>query len=202
MELTVPVIGILRGVAPDFFRALLGASFDAGLQAIEVTMNTPGAEKMVSDCRSLVPAGCLLGMGTVCTLNEARRAVAAGAMFLVSPNLDLEVVAYARAQRIPMVAGALTPTEVYAAWRAGADLIKIFPCRAMGGPQYIKDLLGPFGGAPLVPVGGVDAATVRAYLEAGARAVGAGPTLFGKSALERQDVTELARNVTEFLARL
>lgn len=202
MDLRVPVIGILRGVDPAFFPELMVAAFAAGLQALEVTMNTPGAERMVADCRPLVPAGHLLGMGTVRTSAEAERAVAAGAMFLVSPNLDLAVIALARARQIPIVAGALTPTEVFAAWQAGADLIKVFPCRAMGGPRYIRDLLGPFDHLPLVAVGGVDGVNVNDYLMAGAQAVGVGPLLFGESALARKDATAVGINVRTFLNQI
>lgn len=202
MELRVPVIGILRGVDPDFFPELMVAAFAAGLQALEVTMNTPGAERMVAACRTLVPKGHLLGLGTVRTSEEAERAVAAGAMFLVTPNLDLEVIAVARARQIPVVAGALTPTEVFAAWQAGADLIKVFPCRAMGGPSYIRDLLGPFDKAPLVAVGGVDAANATDYLVAGAQAVGVGPPLFGAPALALRDASAVASNVRAFLGKI
>jgi len=202
MDLRVPVIGILRGVDPAFFPELMAAAFGAGLQALEVTMNTAGAERMVADCRPLVPAGHLLGMGTVRSRPEAERAVAAGAMFLVTPNLDPEVIALARTRQIPVVAGALPPTEVFAAWQAGADLVKVFPCRAMGGPRYIRDLLGPFDHAPLVAVGGVDADNARDYLAAGARAVGVGPALFGARALAERDASAVATNVRAFLDRI
>lgn len=200
MQLRMPVIGILRGIDPDFFRELMVASLAEGLQALEVTMNTPGAEQIITDCRPLVPEGCLLGMGTVRNRREAERAVAAGAMFLVTPNLDLEVITLAHAHGLPVVAGALTPTEVGAAWQAGADLVKVFPCRALGGPSYIRDLLGPFDTAPLVPVGGVDSTTVQEYFAAGARAVGVGPALFGKTNLIRQDLGAAIRNLHNFLA--
>lgn len=202
MDLRVPVIGILRGVDPAFFPELMAAAFGAGLQALEVTMNTPGAERMVADCRAMVPTGHLLGMGTVRTRPEAERAVAAGAMFLVTPNLDLEVIAIARACQIPVVAGALTPTEVFAAWQAGADLIKVFPCLAMGGPRYIRALLGPFDDAPLVAVGGVDGDNAGDYLAAGVRAVGVGPPLFGAQALAQRDANAVAINIRSFLAKI
>ncbi len=202
MNLRVPVIGILRGVDPAFFPDLMGAAFGAGLQALEVTLNTPGGERMVADNLPLVPKGHLLGMGTIRNVPEAERAVAAGAMFLVTPNLDLEVIALARSHQIPLVAGALTPTEVFAAWQAGADLIKVFPCRAMGGPRYIRDLLGPFDHAPLVAVGGVDGDNASDYLAAGARALGVGPPLFGAQALEQRDAMAAAANVRAFIAKL
>ena len=199
MELEVPVIGILRGVEGDFFGEVMQISFAAGLTAMEVTMNTPGAEQIVKEYRPAVPSGKLLGTGTIRNLEEARRGVAAGAMFLVTPNLDLKVIEYARAEGIPIVAGALTPTEVYAAWAAGADLIKVFPCGAMGGPQYLKDLLGPFDRLKLVAVGGVSLANLAEYFAAGAAAVGVSTSLFGSKALREKNLDQIGQNVKTFI---
>lgn len=199
MELDVPVIGILRGVEGDFFGEVMQISFAAGLTAMEVTMNTPDAEEMIREYRPAVPAGKLLGMGTIRNLEEARRGVAAGAMFLVTPNLDLKVIEYAKAEGIPIVAGALTPTEVYAAWSAGADLIKVFPCGAMGGAQYLKDLLGPFDHLRLVAVGGVSLANLQDYFAAGAAAVGVSTSLFGGKALREKNLEQIGQNVKNFI---
>jgi len=200
MQLEVPIIGILRGIAPSFFVEVMAASFAAGLQAIEVTMNTAGAEEMVEACRPAVPPGRWLGMGTIRNLQEAERAVAAGAMFLVSPNCDPEVIAYAKYHGVPMIAGALTPTEVYTAWAAGADMIKVFPCSPFG-PGYIKELLGPFDHIPLVAVGGVTEQNMGDYFTAGAKAVGVSTHLFGKEALAQRDLPMLATNVGRFINR-
>jgi len=200
MKLEVPVIGILRGVAGDFFGEVMQISFAAGLTAMEVTMNTAGAEEIVRQYRHAVPDGRLLGMGTIRNREEATRAVAAGAMFLVTPNLDLGVIAYAKKEGIPIVAGALTPTEVYAAWAAGADLVKVFPCGAMGGPQYIKDLLGPFDHIRLAAVGGVSLANLAEYFEAGAAAVGVSSSLFGGKALREKNLDQIGQNVKNFIA--
>ncbi len=199
MELDIPVIGILRGVEGDFFGEVMQISFAAGLMAMEITMNTPGAEEIVAAYRPAVPQGKLLGMGTIRNLEEAKRGVAAGAMFLVTPNLDLRVIEYAKTEGIPIVAGALTPTEVYGAWSAGADLIKVFPCGAMGGPQYIKDLLGPFEPLRLVAVGGVSLANLPEYFAAGAAAVGVSTSLFGTKALREKDLAQIGQNVKNFI---
>jgi len=200
MELNIPVIGILRGVEGDFFGETMQISFAAGLTAMEVTMNTPGAEEIVAAYRPAVPQGKLLGMGTIRTIEEARRAVGAGAMFLVTPNLDTKVIEYAKKEGVPIVAGALTPTEVYSAWAAGADLIKVFPCGAMGGPQYIKDLLGPFDHLRLVAVGGVSLTNLQEYFAAGAAAVGVSTSLFGSKALREKNLDQLGHNVKNFIA--
>jgi 2-dehydro-3-deoxyphosphogluconate aldolase/(4S)-4-hydroxy-2-oxoglutarate aldolase len=199
MELDVSVIGILRGVEGDFFGEAMQISFAGGLTAMEVTMNTPDAEKIVREYRSAVPAGKLLGMGTIRNLEEAIRAVAAGAMFLVTPNLDTKVIEYAKAEGVPIVAGALTPTEVYTAWSAGADLVKVFPCGAMGGPQYIKDLLGPFDHLRLAAVGGVSLANLPEYFKAGAAAVGVSTSLFGAKALREKNLDQIGQNVKIFI---
>jgi 2-dehydro-3-deoxyphosphogluconate aldolase/(4S)-4-hydroxy-2-oxoglutarate aldolase len=199
MELEVSVIGILRGVEGDFFGEVMQVSFAAGLLAMEITMNTPGAEEIIRRYRPGVPDGRLLGMGTIRNLDEARRAVDAGAMFLVTPNLDTGVIDYARAESIPIVTGALTPTEVYAAWSAGADLVKVFPCGAMGGPQYIKDLLGPFDHLRLAAVGGVSSANLQEYFEAGAAAVGVSSSLFGGQALREKNLDLVGQNVKKII---
>ncbi|MBU0729050.1 MAG: bifunctional 4-hydroxy-2-oxoglutarate aldolase/2-dehydro-3-deoxy-phosphogluconate aldolase [Proteobacteria bacterium] len=197
----IPVIGILRGVEQDFFREIMAASFENGLEAIEITMNTPGAGRIVAECRALVPQGKLLGMGTIRSLDEAKAAVDAGAMFMVTPNLDTAVIDFAVLQKIPIVAGALTPTEVYNAWRAGADLIKVFPCGALGGASYIKDLLGPFDDLPLAAVGGVTFENVGDFFRAGAVSVGVSTALFGKQALQGKNAENIGNNVKKFIDR-
>jgi 2-dehydro-3-deoxyphosphogluconate aldolase/(4S)-4-hydroxy-2-oxoglutarate aldolase len=198
MELTTPVIGILRGISADFFGPLMDAAFQGGLQAIEVTLNTPQAEAMICAQRPRVPRGKFLGMGTICNLDMAKRAVDAGAMFLVTPNTDEKVIDYAVANDIPIVAGAFTPTEVYSAWAGGADMVKVFPCTQLG-PQYIRDLLGPLDRVPLVAVGGVTRENVGAYLQAGARAVGVGTSLFGSRAIAQKHPEDIVLNVKSFL---
>ncbi|MGB5158586.1 bifunctional 4-hydroxy-2-oxoglutarate aldolase/2-dehydro-3-deoxy-phosphogluconate aldolase [Desulfobacterium sp. N47] len=198
MKLDVPVIGILRGIEASFFKEILHASFGAGLQAIEVTMNTENAAQIISTCRASVPSGKLLGAGTVRNPDEAKKAADAGAMFFVTPNTDISVIEYALSRNIPVIAGAFTPTEVYNAWSAGADMVKVFPCGHFG-PQYIKDLLGPFDNIALVAVGGVTISNVGDYFRAGVKAVGVSTSLFGKAALENRNIEDLAKNVKNFV---
>lgn len=200
MQLDVPVIGILRGVESEFFRSVMDVSFAAGLQAIEITMNTDRALEIVVSHKSAVPQGKYLGVGTVRNLEEAQRAVAAGAMFLVTPNTDTKVIEFARNSSVPVIAGALTPSEVYAAWDAGASMVKIFPCRVFG-PEYFHDLRGPYEQIPLVAVGGVDLNTVQEYFQAGAKAVGVSNALFGRQALQAQDIPAIGNNVKTFIDR-
>ena len=199
MQLEVPVIGILRGIGADVFGPLMQASFAAGLQAIEVTMNTPGAEEIIASNRDNLPSGKYLGMGTLRNLAEAEKAYKAGAMFFVTPNVDLDVIRFARSKDIPVIAGALTPTEVYRAWDAGASIVKVFPCRSLGGPQYIRELRGPFDHIPLVAVGGVTIENASEYLQAGAIGVGVGLSLFGEQAVVAGDWDAVQKNVEQFI---
>ncbi|UCD65504.1 MAG: bifunctional 4-hydroxy-2-oxoglutarate aldolase/2-dehydro-3-deoxy-phosphogluconate aldolase [Deltaproteobacteria bacterium] len=199
MKLEVPIIGILRGVSAEEFTPLLQASFSSGLQAVEVTMNTAGAEEIIAENRENVPAGKYLGMGTIRNIIEARKAYAAGAMFFVTPNADPEVIEFGQNKDIPVIAGALTPTEVYMAWKAGAAMVKVFPCRALGGPIYIRELRGPFDHIPLVAVGGVTMENGREHLQAGATALGVGISLFGEQAIKRGDWRGVRDNVEQFI---
>jgi len=202
VSLLAPLVGILRGIDPGFFPELMAAAFSAGLSAIEVTMNTPGACEMVAAARPAVPQGRLLGMGTIRNLGEAEKAIAAGAMFMVTPNLDPDVITFAHRHGVPVIAGAFTPTEVFQAWDRGADMVKVFPVRAGGGPDYIRELKGPFDHIPMVAVGGVSPANVREYFNAGAEGVGVGTSLFGKAALEKRDPEAAAASVRDFLQRI
>jgi 2-dehydro-3-deoxyphosphogluconate aldolase/(4S)-4-hydroxy-2-oxoglutarate aldolase len=196
MILDIPVIGILRGVDSSLFSGIMDASFKAGLQAMEITMNTPGAADILAENRNNVPDGKYLGMGTIRNIREAEIAADRGAMFFVTPNVDTSVIEFAVSKHIPVIAGALTPTEVYAAWAAGATMIKVFPCNGFG-PGYIKDLHGPFDDIPLVAVGGVTISNVNDYLKAGAIAVGVGNSLFGENAMKQRRMDDVGKNVTE-----
>ncbi len=198
MKITVPVIGILRGVDEAFFPALMMTAFEAGLQAMEVTMNTPGAERIIRKNLSRVPKGRYLGIGTVRDTEEAKRALDSGAAFIVTPNTDVAVIGYARDRNVPVIAGAFSPTEVYTAWKHGAQMVKVFPCGLLG-PSYIRELRGPFDDIDLVAVGGVTLENLRDYFDAGVRAVGAGSSLFGKTALRDKDLKKLSEHVRKFV---
>lgn len=194
----MPVIGILRGVDEAFFPDLMTTAFNAGLQALEVTMNTASAERIVEKNLPRVPAGKYLGIGTVRNIGEARRALDTGAAFLVTPNTNVKVIEYAAERGIPVIAGAFSPTEVYTAWSSGARMVKVFPCGLLG-PSYIRELRGPFDDIDLVAVGGVTLENLRDYFNAGVRAVGAATALFGKKALEEKDLVKLAGHVKKFV---
>jgi 2-dehydro-3-deoxyphosphogluconate aldolase/(4S)-4-hydroxy-2-oxoglutarate aldolase len=138
----------------------------------------------------------LVGAGTVLDAGSARRCLDAGAQFLVSPGFDLETVKFANSQGVPIIAGALTPTEVITAWNAGSDFVKIFPCGNVGGAKYIKALKGPLPQIPMVPTGGVNLNTTAEFILAGSAAVGVGGELVLATALKSgntREITELAK---------
>lgn len=201
MHLEMPLIGIVRGIDGDFFHDVMEVSFAAGLQALEITMNTVGAAGTVRRCRPDVPDGKLLGVGTIRNLAEAKIAIGAGAMFLVTPNTDTQVIEYAVDRDIPVITGAFTPTEVYDAWAAGAAMIKIFPCGAVG-PAYIRELRGPFDHIPMVAVGGVTIENLKDYFRAGVVGVGVGSNLFGAEALVKKNLGKITANVGRFVGVL
>lgn len=174
-----------------------------GVTAIEVTMTTPGALDVVAEARAELGSTTLVGAGTVLRADDARRALAAGASFLVAPTVDPEVIEIAHDAGVPMIGGALTPNEIDRAMYLGADLIKLFPGR-VATPGYFADVLGPFPGARLLPTGNVDLETTPAYIAAGAVAVGVGKALVDADAVARGDwelLTERARAFSGAVAR-
>jgi 2-dehydro-3-deoxyphosphogluconate aldolase/(4S)-4-hydroxy-2-oxoglutarate aldolase len=155
----------------------------------------PGAIEVISDLVHNAP-DVIVGAGTVLDIETARLCLKAGASFLTSPGLDLEIVKYARQEGVLMMAGALTPTEVIAAWKAGSDFVKIFPCAQIGGETYIKALKGPFPQVPLIAAGGVNQQTASGFILAGATALGIGGELIPRAAIELRQperIRELAR---------
>jgi 2-dehydro-3-deoxyphosphogluconate aldolase/(4S)-4-hydroxy-2-oxoglutarate aldolase len=170
------VLAILRGHATEAARDIATALVGADLGTVEVTLNSPDAYTTIA---ALVRDGLpLVGAGTVLTLDDAKRAVDAGAGLLVSPHTDVDLIGWAADQRVPSLPGAMTPSEVYAAWDAGATAIKLFPAGSLG-PQYLRELRGPFGDIPVIPTGGVTADTAAAWMGAGAAALGVGSWLTG-----------------------
>jgi 2-dehydro-3-deoxyphosphogluconate aldolase/(4S)-4-hydroxy-2-oxoglutarate aldolase len=144
----------------------------------------------------------LLGSGTVTTAAEAAATIEAGAEFVVSPSLHLDVIAKTKELGKISIPGALTPTEVITAWRAGADYVKIFPCSAMGGASYLKSLLAPFPELQLIPTGGVTLQTAADFLKAGARALGVGTDLVNAAAIAEGNpelITNTARAYLEII---
>lgn len=172
------VIAIARGVDPERLMEAADALRSAGIPAIEVTLDSPDALSVIPRLRDAYGDAVAVGAGTVMRLEDAKAAVDAGAEYLISPHTDLGVVDWAARSGVPAFPGALSPTEVVAAWDAGAAAVKVFPAGPLG-PAYLKGLGGPLPHIGLVPTGGIDAGNARAYLDAGAVAVGVGSWLLG-----------------------
>lgn len=175
------VVAIGRRIAADRGAHILTALAEGGVRAFELTLNEPEAEALRSIeavAGGAADAGMELGAGTVLSIEAAQRAIDAGATFLVMPHLDAELVAWAAARGIPAFPGAATPTEILAAWRAGAAAVKLFPASSAG-PSFVRELRGPFPDIPLLPTGGVTLETAPAFISAGAVAVGMGGWLLG-----------------------
>jgi 2-dehydro-3-deoxyphosphogluconate aldolase/(4S)-4-hydroxy-2-oxoglutarate aldolase len=181
--------------AAELGRALLAG----GISALEFTLTGAGAHAAIGAARAALGDAAQIGVGSVLSTSDAEAAIAAGAQFVVTPALRLDVIAACRARGVPILCGAFTPTEALTAHEAGADMVKIFPAR-LGGPQYIRDILAPLPQLRLVPTGGVSAENARAYLEAGAAAVGIGGNLVSPAAVAEGDwgrIEAAARAVIE-----
>ena len=181
---TEKVIALIRADSPDGLLDCAKALAAGGLTSIELTMTTPGAIRMLEKATAELP-DFLFGLGTVLDAETARAGILAGARFIVTPALRLDVITMARRYSIPVFCGALTPTEIVNAWEAGADAVKIFPAEFFG-PAYIKSVKGPLPHIDLVPTGGVNPENVGEFLKAGAMATAAGSSLVeGKAFKEK-----------------
>ncbi|MBO0796542.1 MAG: bifunctional 4-hydroxy-2-oxoglutarate aldolase/2-dehydro-3-deoxy-phosphogluconate aldolase [Ktedonobacteraceae bacterium] len=175
------------------------ALLEGGITTLEFTLTGSGAYRAIREARAAVGARSVVGVGTVLEASEVREAVEAGAQFVVTPVLRPAVIKACKEWAVPVICGALTPTEAQNAYDAGADMIKIFPAR-VGGPQYIRDILAPLPHLKLAPTGGVSKENARAYLEAGAAVVGIGGNLIARRAVEEGDwaqITAQARACVE-----
>ena len=176
------VVGIIRMKDPSRLRGVVDALAEGGVRALEITMTVPGAVELIRQTASTLPSGFLLGAGTVLDAETTRRVVDAGARFIVSPVMRLEVISAARACDVPVLPGCFSPTEILTAWDAGADLIKVFPATPLG-PTYLRDVHGPLPDVKLVPTGGVSVDNVGDWIKAGAAAVGVGSALLDSEAI-------------------
>jgi 2-dehydro-3-deoxyphosphogluconate aldolase/(4S)-4-hydroxy-2-oxoglutarate aldolase len=169
----LPVMAIVRGAAIADMEPLAEAVICAGLKTIEITMNTPRAADLIRRMKKAAKGKLVVGAGTVLTVKELQEALAAGASFIVTPVLAREVMACCRRRKIPVFPGALTPSEIYAAWQQGAAMVKVFPAKFFG-QGYFRELKGPFADIELLACAGVTARNLGDYLSAGASAVSFG----------------------------
>jgi 2-dehydro-3-deoxyphosphogluconate aldolase / (4S)-4-hydroxy-2-oxoglutarate aldolase len=176
------IVAILRVPTSDHLAGAARALFEGGLDVIEVTYTVPHALEILAAVKKDLGDRVLLGMGTVLDPESARAAISAGAEFIVSPSINLDVIRLAHRYDKLVMPGAFTPTEILTAWEAGADLVKVFPSDCVG-PAYLKALSGPFPQIRLVPTGGVHLETLPAFIKAGACAVGVGSSLVEPKAI-------------------
>ncbi len=193
------IVAVVRLERYDQAISVAEALLEGGISAIEFTLTGTGALEAITKTRVALGSAVQIGVGTVLMPDAAEAAISAGAQFVITPAVRPSVIAVCRSRGVPVLCGALTPTEVFAGHEAGADAIKIFPARAVG-PQYLRDLLAPLPGLMLVPTGGIDSGNARAYLDAGAAAVGIGGKLVSAQAVANADwaqITAVARACVE-----
>jgi 2-dehydro-3-deoxyphosphogluconate aldolase / (4S)-4-hydroxy-2-oxoglutarate aldolase len=191
----VGIVPGIRTLSSEDGRFAAEAIAEGGIPIVEITMTVPKAIDVISDMVKNSPH-VIVGAGTVLDIETARRCLDAGVGFITSPGLNLQIVEFAVKEDRLVIAGAMTPTEVIAAWQAGSQLVKVFPCGPIGGPAYIRALRGPYPQVPMIAAGGVNQETAADFILAGAAALGIGGRLIPKSAIEHrrpEQISELAR---------
>jgi 2-dehydro-3-deoxyphosphogluconate aldolase/(4S)-4-hydroxy-2-oxoglutarate aldolase len=171
---------------------------EGGVTLIEITMSVPGAIDVIKELAQKYRDEIILGAGTVLDPETARAALLAGAQFIVTPTLNLDVIHLAHRYSAVVVPGAMTPTEILAAWNAGADMVKVFPAAQLGGPEYLKAIRGPLPQILLVPTGGVNLQNAGAFIKAGAAALGVGGELVDKKAVKEKKFSVITENTRAF----
>jgi 2-dehydro-3-deoxyphosphogluconate aldolase / (4S)-4-hydroxy-2-oxoglutarate aldolase len=192
------IVPAIRAESSDDALFAAEAVAGGGIPIVEVTMTIPGAVDVISTLVRRFPQ-MVVGAGTVLDLETARRCLGAGAHFLTSPGFDRDLAEFAAAQDVAMVPGALTPTEVWVAWKTGCDLVKVFPCAQVGGPKYIRALKRPFPHVPLIASGGVSQHNASDFMLAGATALGIGSGLIPPEAIELRQVDRIHELARRFL---
>lgn len=192
------IIAIIRADSSDQLIEAAEALHAGGVTAMEVTMTTPNALRVISDVTARFGGKILMGVGTVLDAETCRAAILAGAEFVVTPATKPEVIRLANRYGKPIAAGAFTPTEMLTAHESGADFIKFFPAE-IGGPAFVKSILAPLPMLQIMPTGGVTPENAREYLDAGCVALGAGSTLVSKEILKNRDWEGLKRRAEAFV---
>ncbi|MEO0457584.1 MAG: bifunctional 4-hydroxy-2-oxoglutarate aldolase/2-dehydro-3-deoxy-phosphogluconate aldolase [Cyanobacteria bacterium P01_A01_bin.114] len=180
------LIAVIRASTVEVGVSMAKAAAEGGVHLIEVTWNSPQPVQLLQQIQRALP-DCRVGVGTLLSVEALSAAIAAGAQFAFSPHTSLAMLNLAATEGIPLMPGAMTPTEVVTAWQAGAAAVKVFPISSLGGAAYIRSLQGPLGRIPLIPTGGVNPTTAPDLLRAGAIAVGLSSALFPKADIEAQN---------------
>jgi 2-dehydro-3-deoxyphosphogluconate aldolase / (4S)-4-hydroxy-2-oxoglutarate aldolase len=194
---SAPVIGILRGVKEESLQGVLEASIAGGLRFIEITLNTQDSCHLIQQATNKY-SELTIGAGTVLSAEEAKKAFDSGAQFIVAPNFEEEVAAFCVENKLAFFPGALTPTEIQKAWNCGATMVKIFPVSQMG-PNYIKQVKGPFDKVKLVAVGGVNPSNIKKYFDAGVDAVALGGSIYSLQRMENGKFLDIQKDIEDFM---
>src|SRR5688572_31117819 len=193
------LIPVVRAESSDQAMRAVAALKSGGLDILEITMTVPGAVEVIQALAGEYGEEALIGAGTVLDPEIAQACIQAGAQFIVSPALNEETIAFCREQDIAIFPGALTPTEVVRAWKAGADAVKVFPAGAVGGASYLKALKVPLPQIELIPTGGVSLKTAADFIKAGAMALGVGADLVDPKALREGNLALITERTRQFL---
>ena len=180
------IIAVIRSPDLQVGRKMAHAVAAGGIKLIEITANSDRPWELIESLRTELPH-CSIGTGTVLSLADMRNAIACGAEYIFTPHIDLSIIQAANSAAIPIVPGALTPTEIITAWQSGATAIKVFPIQSVGGVSYLKVLQGPISQIPLIPTGGVTVTNALDFLNAGAIAVGIAGSLFPQPDIIQSD---------------
>jgi 2-dehydro-3-deoxyphosphogluconate aldolase/(4S)-4-hydroxy-2-oxoglutarate aldolase len=195
------IVAVIRMKEPAKLQAVVDAISEGGIRALEVTMTVPGAVELIAGLAPRMPAGFLLGAGTVVDAETAARVIDAGARFVVSPVFRQSVIDACHERGVPVTPGCFTPTEILDAWDGGADIVKVFPATALG-PGYIKDVRAPLPQVKLMPTGGVTVDNASEWIKAGAVAVGIGSGLLDAKAIAASDYGVLRSNAERIVANV
>ena len=198
---TKPILGILRGAPTNIIEPLVETVIEAGLETLEITMNTPGAAEQIKKAKVVAKGRLTIGAGTVLNMEDLKTALDAGATFIVSPVIIKDVIEYCVKHKIPVFPGALTPNEIYTAWNLGATMVKVFPAKLFG-PQYLKEVKAPLGKIKLMAVGGIKPENIKEYFASGADAVAFGASVFKKEWLQNKNFDKISKSIRKLLENL
>ncbi len=195
------VIAVIRTSKMELARQMAKAVAAGGIRIIEITWNTHQAAELITLLRSELPT-CTIGTGTLLTPEELQKALEIGCQFVFTPHTNPAMIQTAKIAGVPIIPGALSPTEIVTAWQAGASCVKIYPISAVGGANYIKSLQGPLGEIPLIPTGGVTLENAKEFINAGAIAVGLSGKLFPKKLIIAEDWEAIAQQAQVIVKQL
>ena len=194
----LPIMGILRGLKERDLNPVIETVIDSGLKTVEITMNTESAEKLIKGALKLSAGKLAVGAGTVTDMDSLKSALDAGAAFIVMPVFNKVITEYCLQERIPFFPGALTPQEIFTAWKSGASMVKVFPAKLFG-PGYFKEIKGPFRDIKLMACSGVTPDNLGEYFTNGASAVTFGASVFKSEWIDNKDYAKIGDLIKRYL---